>query len=138
YMPMTLKKTIDTNLDGIEDWKKLRVVTNNLSGIEAFMTECALHPLSSGRLVSDIVSCYVLPGKILPVYEAVTGSDTNAALRKYRADADDEFGKDHVVLGLITGNWLRLTEEEFTADGKRIPPAPVPLARGSGHTEFKQ
>jgi hypothetical protein len=138
YLPMTLKKAIDANPSGMDVWKRLRIVTNNLSGIEVFMTECALHTLKSGTLVSDIVSCYVLPGKILPVYEAVTGPDSNAALRKYREDADREFGDDHAVLGLLTGNWLRLTEEQFSSDGKRIPSVPVPLARGAGHTEFKQ
>ena len=133
-----MKSIIDASPGDIEEWKKLRIITNNLSGIEAFMTGCALHPIVGGKLVSDIVSCHVLPGKILPVYEAVTGLGTNQALSKYRQDADVEFGNDHVMLGLLTGNWVRLTEEQFAAAGKRIPPVPVPWARGAGHLEFKQ
>jgi hypothetical protein len=137
YLPSTLRRELDANPGHAEQWKKLRIVTNNLSGIEAFMRQCALNTLKNGSIVSDIVGCFVVPGKILPVYEAVTGPDANAALQKYRDDADAEFGERHVMIGLVTGNWLRLTAEEIR-DGKRVAATPVPLARGSGHAAFKQ
>lgn len=123
-LPARLTDLVRTG--GEAHWKNLQVVTNNLSGVEAFMRASALGPLEKDarKLISDVVPCFSLPGEILPVYEAVTGPHTNHGLRKAHKLAP----KDSVFIGLLTGNWVLMNDSGV----------PTPLARGKGHRQFKE
>jgi len=108
-----------------EDWiKKLALITNNLVGIEALFESGIVNP--HHRYSSLAVKCHLLPGVPLPIYSAVTGQETNDAIRRLRDNASN----NTLFIGLTTGNWIRLR--------RSTPFCPVPLARGAGHLEFKQ
>lgn len=108
-----------------EDWiNKLVIVTNNLAGIEALFQAGLVNPRH--RYSSLAVACHLLPGVPLPIYSAVTGQETNDAIQRLR----DNYDKNTVIIGLTTGNWIRLR--------RSTPSCPVPLVRGTGHLEFKQ
>ncbi len=112
-----------------EDWmKSITLVTNNLSGVESLIR----YGRVQDRHSSLEIRCHLLPGTPLPIYSALTGRATNSALRKFAEDAGKDAkkqGKNAVFVGLVTGNWIRISET--------TPPCPVPLARGEGHLEFK-
>lgn len=112
---------------------RLLLVTNNIPGIEALIRH--------GRTRGDTgherlaVSCKVLPGKPLPAYAAIVGSDTEAALRDLentnvanliRFETSQENLRWR-VLGLTTGNWITVRDGVVH-----------PLARGEGHLDFKR
>lgn len=109
-----------------QEWwiDKLYIETNNLPGVEMLMRVGLINP--NNRYSPLAISCNVLPGTLLPVYSALTGKRTNAALQRLRNGA----GSNTVFIALTTGNWVRLR--------RSTPVCPVPLARGIGHLEFKQ
>ncbi len=108
-----------------ETWiEKLVIETNNIPGVESLMQAGRVDP--SNRYSRLAINCDLLPGIPLPVYSALTGMKTVAALRQFREEA----GSNAVFITLITGNWIRLR--------RSAPVCPVPLARGTGHLEFKQ
>jgi hypothetical protein len=98
--------------------------TNNIPGVLMLMDTGRINP--NNRYSPLAVNCDLLPGIPLPVYSALTGKKTIAALGQLRAEAD----KDAIFIAVTTGNWIRLR--------RSIPVCPVPLARGLGHLEFKQ
>lgn len=108
-----------------EKWiEKLFVETNNIPGVEMLMQAGRVNP--NNRYSPLAINCDLLPGVPLPIYSALTGRKTVAALQQLREETKD----DVVFIALTTGNWIRL---------RRTPPVcPVPLARGIGHLEFKQ
>jgi hypothetical protein len=69
-----------------------------------------------------------LPGVPLPIYSAVTGIETEEAIRALAKQEEDN--ADAVFIGIVTGNWVRIRRTESRC--------PIPLARGEGHLEFKQ
>lgn len=123
-LPARLAEHVGTG--GESKWRNLQVITNNLNGIEAFMRASSISPLDKDtqKLISDVVPCFLLPGEILPVYEAVTGPHTNHGLRKARKLAP----KPSVFIGILTGNWVLMNDSSI----------PKPLARGKGHRQFKE
>ena len=108
-----------------EEWlKRFHIETNNIPGVIMLMnTGC----IDEGDRYSPLAAnCDLLPGVPLPVYSALTGPKTIAALEQLKKEA----GPQAVFLTVITGNWIRV---------RRTPPTcAVPLARGQGHVEFKQ
>jgi hypothetical protein len=109
---------------------KLTIVTNNLAGIEKLMETGRISP--SKRYSPLAVKCYLLPGEPLPIYAAVTGQTTIDALDILRYPPGHKKKKEtkNKFIGLVTGNWIRLQTEGHLC--------PIPLARGTGHLEFKQ
>lgn len=110
-----------------DEWiGQLRIVTNNLPGIDALTETGRVNPQSRYSSLA-IEECHLLPGKLLPIYSAVTGEKTNEALKRLREETDQNKA---VFIGLVAGNWIRLRRTD--------PVCPVPLARGIGHLDFKQ
>lgn len=108
-----------------EEWiRNLRIVSNNLPGIETLMNEGRINPYD--RYSPLAVECHLLPGEPLPIYSAVTGEETNEALQ----NLEKKMGDQARFIALTTGNWVRLRRSH--------PNCPVPLARGKGHFAFKQ
>lgn len=108
-----------------EKWiENLFVETNNIPGVIMLMDSGRINP--NDRYSPLAINCDLLPGIPLPVYSALTGKKTIAALQQLRNGAGDK----SVFIALTTGNWIRLR--------RSMPSCPVPLARGIGHLEFKQ
>ena len=108
-----------------QEWiDKLRIVSNNLAGIETLMNEGRINSKDPHSPLA--VTCHLLPGEPLPIYSAVTGDVTNKALTSLRKRE----GPQARFIALTTGNWIRLRRSQ--------PTCPIPLARGKGHFEFKQ
>lgn len=100
------------------------IETNNIHGIIMLMDSGRVN--SNDRYSPLAINCDLLPGTPLPVYSALTGKKTIAALQQLRG----EVGQDAVFIALTTGNWIRLR--------RSMPSCPIPLARGIGHLEFKR
>jgi hypothetical protein len=116
--------------------KRLHLVTNNLPGIQTFVSHCGHQEIDHGDTkapVSDFVDCRVLAGMALPLYAAVTGEETNEDLRKICSSARKATPRV-TFLGLTTGNWVRLDQPQTQTKGY----VPFLLARGQGHPEFKR
>lgn len=115
-----------------ELFRNLTIVTNNLPGMGCLMAWAGMNPeTAAGREtpLTEIVDCYLLPGKVLLAYSALTGPRTEAALRELHSSVASDKA---VFIGLVTGNWVlmhSLRHEE---------PVPIPLARGEGHGDFKK
>ena len=108
-----------------ETWiDQLFLETNNIPGVQSLMEAGRIN--SNNRYSPIAINCDLLPGVPLPVYSALTGKKTVAALCKSREEAGD----NAVFITLSTGNWIRLR--------RSTPICPIPLARGTGHLEFKQ
>ncbi len=107
-----------------ETWlTNLTIVTNSLSGVMELMNYGRINP---GDEYSNLaVTTQLLPGAPIPIYEAVTGDETNSALSALREHAEGAY-----FIGLLSGNWIRFRRKE--------PVCPVPLARGKGHQPYKQ
>lgn len=110
---------------GQGNWIKDQItfVTNNLPGVESFIEFGRLD--QRDRYAPLELDCHLLPGTPLPVYSALTGRATIAALQQIKEEAESA-----VFLGLVTGNWVRIR--------RTMPQCPLPLARGPGHLDFKQ
>lgn len=107
-----------------ESWlSNLRIVTNNLPGVSCLVDSGRLNPGS--RYSPLAVECQLLPGAPAPVYSAITGELTNDALNYLREKGNG----NATFIGVVTGNWIQLS---------RDPVCPIPLARGTGHREFKE
>ena len=106
-------------------WKKhMRIVTNNLPGIESYIEAARLKPSRYSELAVD---CFILPGAPLPTYSAIAGKETQAALSRLKTD--DSQDRKPYFIGLVTGNFVRIRNNE--------PRCPLPLARGQEHHDFK-
>jgi hypothetical protein len=102
------------------------IATNNLPGVQRLMEVGRVNP--NNRYSPLAIECVLFPGVPLPIYSAVTGKQTNDAVQRLRNDAESK--KNIVFIALVVGNWIRLR--------RSTPNCPVPLARGTGHLEFKQ
>lgn len=114
-----------------EQWLRFfHLATNNIPGLQDLMT--------SGRQVQSarysklaIEDCHLLPGVPMPVFGAVAGAETEAAITRLR---DTAVGQDTpeppVFLALVVGNWVRIRNT--------LPRCPVPMARGMEHKSVKQ
>lgn len=110
-----------------EKWiNKLIIVTNNLPGVEAFMQFGRTN--SESRYSKLAIECKLLPGVPLPIYSAVTGVETNKAVEYLRREAKKN--EEFMFISLVTGNWIQLPKKKTNH--------PMPLARGTGHCEFKE
>jgi hypothetical protein len=110
--------------------EKLVLMTNNIPGVDYYMTISRLKPLtlpgSPGKVrLSDYVICKLLTGTVLTKYAAVNGRDTEIELRLQRKHA-----RDAVFIGLLAGNWIHLHSPE--------PHYPSPLASGRDQVPFKK
>ena len=117
-----------------DDWiNHIEIVTNNLQGMESLMECGRVNP--NNRFSPLAIKSQLLPGVPLVIYSAVTGKETEEAIRRLRKRKDDEkaidvINNDFVFIGLVTGNWIRIRST--------ITRCPIPLARGEGHKEFKE
>lgn len=109
-----------------ETLKSISLATNNLPGIEGLMNSGRVNP--NNPYSNLAIQTYLLPGTPVPVFEAVTGEETETAvigLRQKLCPNESQV----IQIGVVTGNWVRLRRSK--------PVCPVPLARGPGHLPFK-
>jgi hypothetical protein len=104
---------------------RLVVVTNNLPGVQLLMENGRPNP--TNRYSGLAVDCRLLPGVPLPVYSAVTGTETEEAITRIRSGNSSQ---PIAIISLVTGNWIRIR--------RTSPRCPIPLARGKGHLKAKQ
>lgn len=120
----------------------LVIVTNNIAGVVSYMSAGKLKPKGGPeKKLSDFVECRVLPGRVLADYAALTGPETEGALKTLRVENPGAY-----FIGLVVGNWIWLprgdelkSSEEDQWDSAHY--YPVPLARDHElhrHLEFKQ
>ena len=110
-----------------EEWfNNLLIATNNLPGVQKLMGIGRVNP--NNRFSPLAVRCHLFPGEPLPIYAALTGKETNEAVKNLRKGISDQ--NNVVFIALVVGNWIRIR--------RSVPVCPVPLARGAGHLEFKQ
>jgi hypothetical protein len=114
-------------------------VTNNIAGVVSYMSAGKLKPKGEPeKKLSGFVECKVLPGRVLADYAALTGPETEGALKALRGA-----NPDACFIGLVVGNWIWLPRGDEMG-GTGWDPAhyyPVPLARDHElhrHLEFKQ
>jgi hypothetical protein len=102
------------------------LATNNLPGIEKLIETGRRIP---GDRYSNLAieDCHLLPGIPVPVFAAVAGDETNEAIRRFREKHPKTTA---TFVALVVGNWVRLRRTE--------PRCPIPMARGTEHTEVKQ
>jgi len=109
-----------------EEWiEGLKIITNNLPGIESMLDHGRINP--TDRYTQLAINCQILPGAPLPIYSAVIGELAEKAIHQLKDNASSE---RNIFIGLTTGNWVRIRKSE--------PACPVTLARGPGHLQFKQ
>jgi len=119
--------------------RDLVIVTNNIAGVVSYMSAGKLKPKGEPeKKLSGFVECKVLPGRVLADYAALTGPETEGALKALRGA-----NPDACFIGLVVGNWIWLPRGDEMG-GTGWDPAhyyPVPLARDHElhrHLEFKQ
>lgn len=115
--------------------KRVFIITNNLPGIQYLMKYCKTE---SGEYADLILPCLLLPGEPLPVYAAVTGSETNGFLegehiRRIIRDKLEVSEDDYEIVGFITSNYMVRHPSGKTDKGDTY----CPVARGGGHFELK-
>jgi len=139
-----------------ERWKNhVCIVTNNLPGIQFFMKNCKNNP--SDEYSEIIIPCYLLPGKPLSVYGAVTGDEAcdwlekkrpkdslkdkilkgnnnceleQSELEKYLNDMWKD-RKNYRIISLMSANYIVRESRAGHTDSF------YPVARGEGHTKIK-
>lgn len=114
-----------------EIWKeKVCIVTNNLPGIQYLIKNAKRDPRDNYSEV--IVDCFLIPGKPLAVYAAITGKESVKWVRDIKAFLKDwSNGSDNFkILCFLTGNYVTRTKE----NGNTVY---NPAARGEGHVEIK-
>ncbi len=138
--------------------KNLMIITNNLAGIESYVTFSRLNPFTlkgetsqTKTTISECVECKVLIGRVLPAYAALTGQETEAALADQKdalvkqekmawermagqiASGQTKEFRQPVFIGLVVGNWIRIHDAGLHH--------PIPLAREHTlhrHVQFKE
>lgn len=135
----TNKKNKDRNKI-LDIWSnRVFIITNNLPGIQYLITNCR----TGSTEYSDLfVKCLFLPGKPLPVYAAVAGSDTINFLTKFDISKriENELGvekrDDYQIISIISGNYIVRHHDDDS--GKELF---CPVARGGevgGHYAIKK
>lgn len=97
--------------------KNISVVTNNIKGLANILRFRENYNDPYARL--PLHHFFVLPGEILPAFEAIASEQTLKALDDYRKD-------DVYTISVTTGNYILLHEGKF-----------LPIARAGYHPDFK-
>jgi hypothetical protein len=113
-------------------WReKVCIVTNNIPGVQYLMKN-GKEDLNDDHS-EIIIDCFLIPGKPLSVYAAITGSESTKwllGLKDFLQTWKRE-NMDVKVIGLITGNYI----------ARKLVNGRVqyyPVARGEGHVEIKR
>lgn len=112
---------------------RLHLVTNNLPGLEKLIQTG--RPGTGRHSPLAIANAYLLPGNPMPVFAAVGGPQTVAAIGELKKAAVREAEKKAmpppVFIALVVGNWVRIRSSD--------PRCPIPMARGEQgrHLEAK-
>ncbi len=129
------KKLIDKEaLKVNKKWsKRVSIITNNLPGVQYLMKHCKLDPNNDYSEMA--IKCFLLPGKPLSIYAAVTSQETVTWLDRIRENVlPKEMGwgedDDYDIIGFVTGNYIC---RETINNRIRY----LPVARGEGHFEVK-
>jgi hypothetical protein len=118
-----------------ELWReKVCIVTNNLPGVQYLMKNAKDDPNDDYSEIT--ISCFLVPGKPLSVYAAITGSESEKWLVRLRDFLDTldtwrDKRTDVTILGFVTGNYM---VRSFVANEVNY----YPVARGEGHVEIKK
>ncbi|MGA2263104.1 MAG: hypothetical protein ABSH28_16935 [Acidobacteriota bacterium] len=124
------KETMKLSQRGSEWLKRLHLATNNLPGIEQLIKTGRRVPWDRYSRLA-IEDCYLLPGIPVPVFAAVAGEETNAAIAELRIKFNKRFsGAPVTFVALVVGNWIRIRRKGL--------PCPIPMARGTEHQSVKQ
>lgn len=106
------------------------MATNNLPGVEQLIHTGRQTPYGRYSKLA-VEDCQLLPGVPLPIFSAVAGDLTKAAIVHLRKQALEKGGeKPPIFIALVVGNWIRVR--------RTAPPCPVPMARGLEHLGVKQ
>lgn len=111
-------------------WKEnIYIITNNLPGIQFLMKHCKEYPNDLSGLG---INSFLLPGKPLPAYAAITGKETEVWLDKIDTFLETVWKCDtseYKIVSFITGNYF--------VPKVRGAREYLPVARGEGHVEIK-
>ena len=117
-----------------EIWKnRVYIISNNLPGVQYLMKNGKEDPNNDN---SDIaINCFLLPGKPLPAYAAITGDETVEWLKTVHDFLQKKWSckrENYRILGFTTGNYIAKHRKENEVK------AYYPVARGEGHVEIKR
>lgn len=109
------------------------IITNNLLGVQYLMKNCKD---DANDDYSDIaLDCFLIPGKPLSVYGAVTGTESEEwvknKIHKFLQNELKWRKRCYQIMSFVTGNYIAPHREN-----KRILGF-YPVARGEGHVEIK-
>lgn len=122
-------------------WReRICIVTNNIPGVQYLMKNAKDSPNDDYSEIA--VKCFIIPGKPLSVYAAITGDESTRWLQNLKAFlSSKEFTKDLKsnqgddtdikVLGFVTGNYMARRVDNNKSYY-------YPVARGEGHVEIKR
>lgn len=122
---------------------KIVIITNNMTGIR-LLSKIAVQENNSKRFVEPVLKCISISGVPYPTYSAFLGFDffVETELRKsFEVFQPDYVLKNFIdeirtkkinckIISVVTGSWVRIRETS--------PRIPLPLARGTGHIQYKQ
>lgn len=123
-----ITKRIHSNKDL---WKKqVCIVTNNLPGIH-YLMKYGKEDLSD-NYSEILLDCFLIPGKPLSVYAAITGTEAEKWLKQIRLFLKDwnDSESSIKIISFLTGNYMTRSDRNNKV---RYSPA----ARGEGHVEMK-
>ena len=110
------------------------LATNNLPGLEKLMQTGLRLPKERYSELA-IEDCQLLSGRPLPIFGALVGPETNAAILSLKRRALQQAEKDEseqpVFIALVVGNWVRIGTTTH---------CPIPMAKGGSdsHLGVKQ
>jgi len=104
----------------------LVVVTNNIPGIVSLMRHGRPNP--NYRHSPIAVDSIVVSGAATPTYSAILGRRATDSIKSIISEIRAD--RNAVIISIVTGNWLRIRATE--------PHCALPLARGTGHMDFKR
>lgn len=123
--------------DKFDIWnKRVLIITNNLPGIQYLMKYCKD---GSDEYADLLLKCLLLPGEPLPVYAAVTGSETNDSLaenyirKTIREKLNVKSDERYKIISFIASNYMVRHPSERSDIGDSY----CPVARGEGHFALK-
>jgi hypothetical protein len=120
---------------GRELWReRLCIVTNNIPGVQYLMKNAKDDPNDDYSEIS--INCFIVPGKPLSVYAAITGIESINWLGELRALLQNLEGwkGDKVrihIIAFVTGNYMVRKHAKGSISYH-------PAARGEGHVEIKK
>lgn len=133
-------KNLDNLGEKTNSWTdRIFIVTNNLPGVQYLIKHCRK---GSDEYSDLLVKCLLLPGKPLPVYAAVAGSETIHFLEedhireRIRKELNAENDTEYQIICLMSANYMVRHPEKI--NGKELY---CPVARGGeegGHHDIKK